>query len=99
MSSPKAFLSHNSQHKPAVEEIASRLQSEGINVWLDEWNLIPGAPWQDAIGEALASCSCCVVFIGPGGLGAWQHEEMRHAVDRRVRERDLPGLGRNADAR
>jgi hypothetical protein len=96
------FLSHNSDHKPAVREIAKRLRAEGIDVWLDEWNLIPGQPWQVAIGEALRNCRSCVVFVGPGGLGPWQHEEMRAAIDRRVNEADgsrvipllLPGADR-----
>jgi hypothetical protein len=36
------FLSHASADKLAVEEIARRLQAEGIEPWLDKWNLIPG---------------------------------------------------------
>ncbi len=33
---------------PAVEELARRLVKEGIQPWLDKWNLIPGEPWQAA---------------------------------------------------
>jgi TIR domain len=43
------FLSHSSTDKPAVEELARRLAGEGIQAWLDKWNLIPGDPWQPAI--------------------------------------------------
>lgn len=46
------FLSHNSADKPAVEELARRLVKEGIQPWLDTWNLIPGEPWQEAIEVA-----------------------------------------------
>jgi len=81
-----AFLSHNSQDKPAVEALAQRLQAEGISCWLDKWNLIPGEPWQEAIEEALRTCKSCVVFIGPGEFGPWQNEEMRRAIRRRVEE-------------
>ena len=80
------FLSHSSVDKPAVEELANRLVREGIEPWLDKWNLIPGEAWQPAIEEALADCGSCAVFIGPGGLGPWQHEEMRAAINRRVGE-------------
>ena len=79
------FLSHNNTDKGAVEEIARRLVKEGIDPWLDKWNLIPGEPWQPAIEEALDSCSTCAVFIGTGGTGLWQNEEMRAAIDQRVR--------------
>lgn len=82
----KTFLSHSSIHKPAVEEVAIRLRNEGIDPWLDKWNLIPGEPWQSAIEEALQSCDSCLVFVGPGGLGPWQNEEMRRAISRRVSE-------------
>ncbi len=80
------FLSHNSGDKPAVEELAHRLRKEGIEPWLDKWNLIPGDPWQEAIEEALDKCKTCAVFVGPGGVGPWQNEEMRAAIDRRVSE-------------
>jgi hypothetical protein len=48
------FLSHSNADKPAVEELARRLAKEGIQAWLDKWNLIPGDPWQSAIEKALA---------------------------------------------
>jgi tetratricopeptide (TPR) repeat protein len=79
------FLSHNSLDKPAVEELAVRLKREGIEPWLDKWNLVPGDPWQPAIERALDDCAACAVVIGSGGFGVWQNEEMRAAIDRRVR--------------
>lgn len=82
----KVFLSHNSDDKQAVEVVAERLSDEGMEPWFDKWRLIPGDPWQKAIEEALESCDCCLVFIGPSGIGPWQHEEMRAAIDRRVNE-------------
>ncbi len=78
------FLSHSTADKPAVEELAVRLRREGIEPWLDMWNLIPGQTWQPAIEDALADCATCAVFIGSGGFGIWQNEEMRAAISRRV---------------
>jgi tetratricopeptide (TPR) repeat protein len=85
-SSFQVFLSHSSADKPAVEEISRRLLKEGIEAWLDKWHLIPGDPWQPAIENALAESETCAVFVGPGGFGPWQNEEMRAAIDRRVRD-------------
>jgi hypothetical protein len=79
-----AFLSHCSDDKPAVEQFAHRLRGEGLNPWLDKWNLIPGEPWQPAIEDALHKCLACVVFVGSEKMGSWQHEEMRAAINRRV---------------
>src|SRR5271166_5533676 len=82
------FLSHSSTDKPAVEELARRLAKEGIQAWLDKWHLIPGDSWQPAIEKALAESETCAVFVGPSGFGPWQNEEMRAAIDQRVRDSD-----------
>jgi hypothetical protein len=83
--SAHVFLSHSTADKPAVEELARRLHDkEGIQAWLDKWNLIPGASWQPAIEDALKECESCAVFVGPEGLGPWQREEMSVAINRRV---------------
>jgi WD40 repeat protein len=87
------FLSHSSADKPAVEEIASRLKLEKIEPWLDKWNLVPGEAWQPAIEAVLQDCATCAVFIGPGGIGAWHNEELRAAIDRRVRDSHAAKLG------
>lgn len=83
------FLSHMSGDKPAVEELARLLMQRGIEPWLDKWNLVPGAPWQAAIEKALSECASVAVCLGPGGTGPWQNEEMRAAIDLRVK--DLEG--------
>jgi len=80
------FLSHSSADKPAVEELARQLAKVGIQAWLDKWHLIPGNPWQSDIEKALAESATCVVFVGPSGFGPWQNEEMRAAIDQRVRD-------------
>lgn len=84
----KAFLSHNSAEKPAVETLARMLETEGISCWLDKWNLIPGDPWDEAITNALNTCEVCVVFFGPNDVGPWHNEEMRLAIRRRVSDRE-----------
>ena len=81
------FLSHSSADKPAVEEIARKLQAAGIEPFLDKWHLVPGEPWQEALEEALDQSRTCAVFLGPGSIGAWQNEEMRSALETRVRDK------------
>jgi hypothetical protein len=81
------FLSHNSADKTAVEKLARRLVEVGIRPWLDKWNLVPGEPWQEALEEALDACQAVAVFLGPSGIGPWQNEEMRSALEERVRDK------------
>ena len=94
------FLSHNSLDKPAVEWLAKKLQKKTkIKVFLDIRNLIPGEPWQEALEEALDRSQTAAVFLGPAGIGPWQNEEMRRALDVRVMDNKrrvipvlLPGI-------
>jgi hypothetical protein len=81
------FLSHNSTDKPAVEELARRLVNAGIQPWLDKWNLVPGEPWQEGLKEALDACQTVAVFLGPTGISPWENEEMRLALEERVRDK------------
>ena len=82
------FLSHNSKDKPAVEALAERLEDEaGLRVFLDIWNLVPGDPWQEDLEVALNQSSTVAVFLGPSGISGWHNEEMRDALNTRVRDR------------
>ena len=81
------FLSHNGKDKPAVEILAHKLEAKGFTVWLDKWNLIPGDPWQEGLEEALDNCQTYTVFVGPSGIGPWENEEMRVAIEERVKDK------------
>jgi energy-coupling factor transporter ATP-binding protein EcfA2 len=93
------FLSHNSTDKALVESIAQKLQSKGLNPWLDKWCLVPGLPWQLQLATILRSCPTFGVFVGQSGLGDWAREELLVAQDRAAKERNfriipilLPGV-------
>ena len=81
------FISYNRADREAVEFLALHLSDAGLKPWLDTWNLAGGDEWQIAIEEALESSRACAVVVGPTGIGPWQHEEMREAIDKRVRSR------------
>jgi hypothetical protein len=84
------FLSHHSGDKPEVEALAKRLEDEaGLKPFLDKWHLVPGEPWEEALEEALDQSKTCVVFLGPNKLGPWENEEMRVALDERVRNKSF----------
>ncbi len=83
------FLSHNSKDKPAVRELAAALRARGLNVWLDEWELVPGRPWQEALEEVIETTGSSAVLVGKDGLGPWQDEETRGCLSEFV-SRKLP---------
>ena len=79
------FLSHNSKDKPAVRKLAEQLRKHGLKVWLDEWELRPGQPWQEAIEEILECTKSAIVAVGKDGLGPWQDREMRGCLSEFVK--------------
>jgi hypothetical protein len=80
-----AFLSHSSKDKPIVKIIGEYLEKEtGLRVFLDEWDLIPGEPWQEGLLDALSQSRSLVCFVGKGGIGKWQNEEMQAALNEAV---------------
>ena len=83
------FLSHHSSDKQLVETLAVRLEEAQLKPFLDKWHLVPGASWQEELEDALDSSATCAVFLGPLGVGTWQNEEMRAALDDRVRAADF----------
>jgi hypothetical protein len=85
------FLSHNSDDKPVVREIAAALRARGLRPWLDEDELIPGRPWQEALEQIIESCATAAILVGPSGFGPWQTPEMRACISEFV-EREIPVL-------
>jgi WD40 repeat protein len=81
-----AFLSYNSQDHLAVHEVAERLKAEGLELYLEVWEIAPGREFVPALAEALHESKTCVVFLGPNGLGPWQKQEVQFAIDRRARD-------------
>src|SRR5439155_393679 len=79
------FLSYDPRDAAVVEELAIRMRDAGVQPWFDQWNMAPGAPLQQALDEALNQSSACAVFMGAGGQSPWQNEQVRIAIDQRVR--------------
>lgn len=79
-----AFLSYNSGDRPLVLEIADALKGRDCSCFLDQWYLVPGRDWVDALEKALASSRSVAVFLGPGDMGRWQQRERAWALDRQA---------------
>jgi hypothetical protein len=83
------FLSHSSKDKPAVRQLTKALQLRGLQVWLDEEELVPGRPWQEALEEIIQNARAAAVLVGRDGLGPWERPEMRACL-RQFVNRGLP---------
>ena len=97
------FLSHNSKDKPVVRKLKHLLSARGVVVWLDEDELQPGIPWQQLLEAGIETSRSVAVLVGKDGLGPWEDEEMRAALELAVRKRRpaipvlLPGASAQPD--
>lgn len=55
------FLSHSSKDKQVVRELAERLKADGVRVWFDEWEILPGDSIFAKIEEGLENSRVLVL--------------------------------------
>ena len=79
------FLSYNRREQPAVLQLAEALRDRGLKVWLDDWVLAPGEPWQKALEAAIQTIPAVAILVGDHGEGPWQAMEMRGFLSEFVR--------------
>ena len=80
------FVSYRSTDKKVVAELARRLETAGLKVWLDAWTILGGDDFAKRIEEGLEASRSVALMVGPGSFGPWHEREMSRAVkDRRKR--------------
>jgi hypothetical protein len=82
------FICYHSGDRTEVLEIVESLKAEGVKVWIDDEEILPGRSFQRLINEQILSIRSAAVFLGQS-LGDWQSEEME-ALKHESVDRDLP---------
>ena len=78
----KVFLSHAMADAAQAEDLASRLEAEGFDVWRSDRDLEPGTNWALAIGKALESARAMVVLLSPDSVKSeWVIKEIDFALN------------------
>ncbi len=57
------FFSYSRKDSDFVKRIATDLKKAGANVWLDQLDIAPGSPWDDAIQNALNGAQGLIVIL------------------------------------
>jgi hypothetical protein len=95
------FLSHSGVDTLAARELAEILRRNGLDVWFDKDNLLPGDDWQAGLEEAISQASAMVVYVGRKGIQSWVDREVRLGLVRNTRDREgfrfVPVLGEGAE--
>jgi TPR repeat protein len=62
---PSAFVSYSREDSEFALRLAQDLKAAGANVWLDQLELVPGHPWDNAIEDALLAAPLMLVVLSP----------------------------------
>lgn len=67
----KAFISHSSIDKPFVARLAADLRTrEGIDAWLDQWEIRPGDRIPEKLEEGLSNAGIFVFVLSPESVNS-----------------------------
>lgn len=64
----KVFISHSNKDDALASQIASSLEKAGLEVWYDNYEVVPGENWADKIGRGLSESDAMVVLVTPTAL-------------------------------
>lgn len=84
---PRVFVSHASEDKERfVNRFAIRLRENGVDAWLDKWEMLPGDSLVDKIfEEGLKDAQAVVVVLSRFSVEKpWVREELNAAVVKRI---------------
>ena len=83
------LIAYKSSDEEAVEKIVNLLKREGIKPWFAK-ELFPGDDWSSHFTEAAKKVACAAIFIGPGGIGRWEENEIKYLVSYSKETKILP---------
>jgi TIR domain len=84
---PKVFISHASEDKERfVVKFAQRLRENGVDAWLDQWEMQPGDSLVDKIFEqGLKDAQAVILVISAASIvKPWVREELNLSVVKRI---------------
>ncbi|MBE0672934.1 MAG: toll/interleukin-1 receptor domain-containing protein [Anaerolineales bacterium] len=86
----RVFISHSSKDKALARRIASGLRQYGIDVWLDEWEIVVGHSITQKIQEGLGDCRFLALILTKHSIKSgwvekeWQSRIGEEATNKRV---------------
>lgn len=86
----KVFISHSSKDHDFVLLLAERLKKDGIDVWVDEWELKAGDSILERINEGLENSSfLTIVFSEHSTHSDWVLRELNSTLMRQLTQKDV----------
>jgi hypothetical protein len=70
MGEPKYFFSYSRKDTEFVLKVAKELRAVGVDLWLDQLDIVGGDRWDRAIEEALKTCQGVIAVLSPESLAS-----------------------------
>lgn len=86
---PKVFVSHASEDKQRfVNQFANKLLENGVDAWLDHWEILPGDSLVDKIfEEGLKEAKAIIIVLSQNSVNKpWVREELNAGVVKRIQK-------------
>ena len=64
------FFSYARKDKEFVLKLTTELRAVGVNLWLDQLDILGGQRWDSAIEEALKTCEGMIAVLSPEALAS-----------------------------
>jgi len=97
----KVFISHSAVDKPFVRKLYDALSAEGIEAWMDEFEIAPGDNIIQAIEEGLKQCDYIIPVLSQAYVKSkWAMQELSTFTMREISESNksvLPALLEDCD--
>lgn len=87
MSNPKVFISHAGEDKDRfVLGFAQKLRGDGVDAWLDKWEMLPGDSLIDKIfDEGIGKSSAFIIVVSSNSIQKkWVREELNAGMVQRI---------------
>jgi len=84
---PKVFVSHASEDKNRfVTEFATKLRNNGVDAWLDKWEMLPGDSLVDKIfEEGLKEAKAVIIVLSKFSVDKpWVREELNASIVNKI---------------
>ena len=64
------FICYARKDQSFVLRLAAKLKVRGVPVWLDQWDIPPGADWDQSIDSALHNCAQFLIVLSPAAVAS-----------------------------
>jgi hypothetical protein len=76
------FFCYAREDQEFTLKLARNLKDRGANIWIDQWNIEPGADWDREIDKAIDDCGKLLIILSPNSTESMEvRAELRTALD------------------